>query len=171
MHFHVELVTDKVPTEAEIEKLMAPFYEGEGEQADVFAWDWWQVGGRWKGVHAEGYDAENDPSHKEVCDLCKGTGKRTDMVVQDGCNGCHGTGIKTTWPTQWGPHEMDTIPVEKVPEGLSCYCLIHGGKAYPKETWTGKTFVETKESGSTVRQILKKLKVKSGYITTIDCHC
>jgi hypothetical protein len=32
----------------------------------------------------------NIPS--EQCDLCKGTGKRKDVEVENGCNGCEGTG-------------------------------------------------------------------------------
>jgi hypothetical protein len=30
----------------------------------------------------------------ETCNLCAGTGRRTDMIVQDGCNGCKGKGTR-----------------------------------------------------------------------------
>jgi len=67
-------------------------------------WDWWQVGGRYSGKFSPGYDPETDPNHQETCWLCRGTGKRIDMVVENGCNGCQGKGISTKWPTQWIAH-------------------------------------------------------------------
>lgn len=46
----------------------------------------------------------------EVCDLCHGTGKRTDMVVANGCNKCHGDG-------RVRPVETDyTLDVEDIEE-------------------------------------------------------
>jgi hypothetical protein len=64
-------------------------------------WDWWQLGGRFTGMFKPHYDPDADPSNKETCFLCNGTGKRADMDVKDGCNGCAGTGTRTKWPTQW----------------------------------------------------------------------
>jgi hypothetical protein len=64
-------------------------------------WDWWQVGGRWTGLLSPGYDPEKDPANIETCRLCDGTGRRADMVVENGCNGCQGTGRCVKWPTAW----------------------------------------------------------------------
>lgn len=78
-------------------------------------WDWWQVGGRYSGKFAPGYDPETDPNHRERCWLCLGTGKRLDMVCQNGCNGCAGTGTKTKWPTEWKNTPGNQIRVGDIP--------------------------------------------------------
>lgn len=41
-------------------------------------------------TYAAKYQASLDALPDEPCDLCSGTGKRTDMEVKDGCNKCHG---------------------------------------------------------------------------------
>lgn len=72
-------------------------------------WDWWQVGGRYGGRLAAGYDPEKDPANIETCWLCDGTGKRGDAIgnkVREAdpsytCNGCDGNGSKTKWPSNW----------------------------------------------------------------------
>lgn len=72
-------------------------------------WDWWQVGGRYSGRLAAGYDPEKDPDNQEICFLCAGTGKRCDTAgnVQReidpsySCNGCSGKGISVKWPSSW----------------------------------------------------------------------
>ncbi len=78
-------------------------------------WDWWQIGGRYSGKFAPGYDPETDPNHQETCWLCNGTGKRTDAVCENGCNGCSGTGVKTKWPTQWKGTPGNQIRVGDIP--------------------------------------------------------
>jgi hypothetical protein len=44
-------------------------------------WDWWQIGGRWTGTFADGYNPSEDPNNIEVCSLCEGTGQRTDAIA------------------------------------------------------------------------------------------
>lgn len=78
-------------------------------------WDWWQVGGRWSGFLTPNYDPSEDPLNKEVCFLCRGSGKRLDMPEQEKCNGCNGTGIKTKWPTQWRDVDGNCMRVGDIP--------------------------------------------------------
>jgi hypothetical protein len=78
-------------------------------------WDWWMIGGRWTGHFKPGYDADKDPTKREICRLCAGTGTRTDMTVANGCNGCQGSGVTTTWPTQWKAMESDQLQIKDIP--------------------------------------------------------
>lgn len=78
-------------------------------------WDWWTVGGRYSGKFKPWYDPETDPKHQEVCWLCRGTGKRTDVEAANGCNGCNGTGVKTKWPTEWKDTPGNQIRVGDIP--------------------------------------------------------
>lgn len=43
-------------------------------------------------AYIEQRDARLRAMPDEICNLCGGTGKRTDMWVANGCNKCHGTG-------------------------------------------------------------------------------
>lgn len=72
-------------------------------------WDWWQLGGRYSGRLAAGYDPEKDPANMETCWLCAGTGKRDDEIGHQcraekpeyTCNGCQGKGHSVKWPSKW----------------------------------------------------------------------
>ena len=92
-----------------VEEAMGPHEEQGG------FWDWYQIGGRWTGSF-DGYDPETDPANIKTCWLCGGTGKRTDMTVENGCNGCNGKGKAVEWPTQWKRYEGDVMPVAQLTE-------------------------------------------------------
>ena len=49
------------------------WYNPEGQ------WDWWMIGGRWRGEHVRngGYIEDIE---RERCDLCNGTGTRSDKL-------------------------------------------------------------------------------------------
>ncbi len=80
--------------------------------------DWWALGGRFKGMLVPGYRPEDDPDHKKCCTYCDGTGVRPGGLEQfgqewfdrcNGCNVCHGTGVEITWPTSWLAHPEDIV--------------------------------------------------------------
>jgi hypothetical protein len=165
MHYHAEVYLKEITNlEKQIETILSPYEEGKSE--DGF-WDWWQIGGRWKGCHVKGYDQEADPDHKEKCNLCDGTGTRTDMKAPNGCNGCHGTGIATKRPTKWQPHKLDAVPIFGIHDDLNCYTLIIPTKIYHIETWNGRNFVKTEFNGK-VKPVLEKHGIKQGFLVTID---
>ena len=56
----------------------------------------------------------------EKCELCKGTGKRTDMEVPSGCNGCSGKGTKRPWSCSYPFSKDNVIEFEK-------FCEQSGG--------------------------------------------
>lgn len=136
-------------------------------------WDWWQIGGRWTGTF-DGYDPNKDPANVETCDLCAGTGKRSDMTVKDGCNGCAGTGKRTKWPTDFKEHAGDIAPVtsllDKDPRGyaivtpdgewhqrgrMGWFGTSSGDK--PKDEWAAET-----------RALLEKHR--DCIAVAVDCH-
>ena len=49
-----------------------------------------------------------DAMPDEICDLCGGTGKRTDMIVQNGCNKCEGKGSVRPYATYY-PFEAENV--------------------------------------------------------------
>lgn len=135
MHcFAIVMIPPDGDAEEHVDRLMAPHKEdwvpdpngavdedGEPEGELVGFWNWYQIGGRWKGALVSEYDSSKDPDHIETCWLCNGTGRRTDVPEADweaykagpmnGCNRCKGTGRMETWPTKWAPHPRDVMPV------------------------------------------------------------
>ena len=104
-HFTV-VVFSKDGTEADVERLLAPYDEQDEWGREGSYWDWWVIGGRW-----EGQLTGRDPVTIEVpCNLCNGTGARDwtgcDVTPEwiaecNGCNGCRGTGTRTEYPNQY----------------------------------------------------------------------
>jgi len=182
MHYHAEVYLKELGTsiQDQIQEILDPYNEDVDEPNPKSFWDWWQVGGRWKGAHVPDYDANKDPDHQERCWLCGGTGVRPGGREQfgeewfketGGCNGCHGTGMATKWPTQWTPHDKDVIPVSEVPENLTCYTIVLLGKVLHEEEWNGEKFVKGKIDGKTIKEVLKENDITDGYLVTVDYHC
>jgi hypothetical protein len=155
-------------------------------------WDWYQIGGRWTGVH-DSFDPKNNPDNWELCDLCEGTGLRNDSVgkstrIDDPsytCNGCgeysresnkwgfgkYKKGWRLKWPTQFEKYKGDIISLKNLKDDFSCYTLaVNKDTIFHTEEWDGKTFTKTNFDGN-VKNKLKELGIEDGYLITIDYHC
>jgi len=174
-HYHAEvLIPSKENVEEQVEEIMSPYYEENEDEEAIKLWDWYMIGGRWKGAHDPTYKQEEDPDHIIPCRYCNATGLREDMghwedgkkVFKDewaekcnGCNVCHGTGKELTWPTEWKSHPKDTISINEIPEGLTCYTLILPGKV-----------LEDIEK-TLVKKLLEENGIDEGFLVTVDYHC
>jgi len=195
MHYHAEVfippeLLPPAPNVAdEVEKAVDDAMEGRwvessgsgsiGDYEEEFGedkfWDWYQIGGRWKGVHVPEYDADKDPEHIETCWLCEGTGKRKDGLSPmeppvNGCNGCLGTGKHQKWPTQWEMHAQDIIEVDKAPKGLQCHTLVTPKGTFHIEEWNGADFVKNEAFDGNIMAKLKELGYTKGLLVTVDYH-
>ncbi len=148
MHFHLEIImppTDKI--EEEISHILAPFDEGNEESRNAF-WDWYQIGGRWTGTK-DGFDPASDENNVERCELCNGTGFRTDNVGETAraaeptytCNSCgkwqeggtwthseFGAGKHLKWPTQWAQYKGDIMLLRDVKPDQKAFRVIIAGQ-------------------------------------------
>lgn len=177
MHYHAEVWVSEDPTgneESILNDLMGP-----SEEDDNGYWDWFVHGGRWTGAH-DGYEPANDIRNYEVCDLCHGTGQRTDgdftndpvWVEQSrGCNSCAGTGAKRSWEN--APHDGDTMALDSVKQDLDCFTLVvEGHGTYHSEVWdSSKQEFQPGEFTGLVKPFLASLNVSGGYLITVDYHC
>lgn len=164
MHYHAEIhLNDLKDVDRQVDKILAPYSKS-------LEWDWYQIGGRWTGAHDK-YDPESDPDNMEICDLCNGAGKRSDMDCSwcGGCNGCQGKGKRVVWPTQFKRHAGDIVPVSSIADDLDCHTLIANGKVLQIEQWNGESFIKTDFDGK-VKSTLVKLGIDSGYLVTVDYH-
>jgi len=165
-----------------ITPIMAPFSEHTSRSYKTF-FDYWIVGGRWTGEH-DGYKPYEDTANMEVCDLCHGSGTRSDLVGSEtneynrGCNGCSGTGLKIKWDLN--PHPGDVMPLKDVREDLMCNTLIVAmpgtkrAKVFQTEVLNSRTknFDKTAfGSYNSVKAWLRdQLDVRNGYLVTLDYH-
>lgn len=196
MHCHVELWVPDLSEDLEglVAKELVEFFEDEGRNESGW-WDWYQIGGRWKGAHVPDYDPEQDKDHLTACFLCGGSGVRPEMNLDNGCNGCNGTGQRTDWPTRWNMHPKDIIPTSECPNDLTCYRLVLDKNGLNQVYDTpaavlreilgedrvmsteyfdynrpiGDMLVKTGWDGK-VKDTLTRLGITGGYLITLDCH-
>jgi hypothetical protein len=168
MHYHSEIWIEKnKDIDATIADIMAPYDENNPTKGKKPFWDWFQIGGRWTGEH-DGYNPREDIRNLEVCKYCNATGKRTDLGSKPvKCNACEGKRVMVK--LKLARYKGDIVPVEKISDKLDCYTLIVRGKPIHRERWNGKDWVKTKFDGNVKKQ-LKKLKINSGYLVTVDYH-
>lgn len=205
MHYYALVI---VPAEGDLDELvaeaMAPYDEnehleeyydakyGETYQRNPHSlWDWYQIGGRWTG-RLSGYDPDTDPTLRETCWLCKGTGRRDDEVAQRlratmpnyTCNGCEGTGKMRLWPTQWPRHKGDVMSAleftsrlaEWTDNQLPYAVITHGSESVSvKERWNGETFEKLHDDNSirTVLATILSARIKAGLsdrVVVVDYH-
>lgn len=193
-----------------VERAMAPFNEnanlttwevdeeieggGYWTNANSF-WDWYQIGGRWSGAFAEGYEPEKDQRNWERCDLCNGTGVRTDSVKlaarPDGkgwCNACthdhenNGlpVGWRVKWPTDWVSDVGNIARLgdirSYVEEHPPYYLLAEGVTAAEVKNpdWDGGWGEGHPpyhlDNGEAVAKALTELS-DDCTIVVVDCHC
>lgn len=193
-HYHAEIwVPEDKDIGGAITTILAPHEEkyDEGEDTVEGFWDWYQIGGRWSGVHVPDYQPETDPSNIEHSKICGGTGFRHDGVGKNAragdptytCNGCGtyngdkkcwqhgecGPGKKVKWPSEWRRFEGDVLPVKNVPDDLECYTLIVNGQVFHTSEWGGDKFRDTDFDGRVMPK-LQELGLTSGHLVTVDYH-
>jgi hypothetical protein len=116
MHFSNLVIIEK-PEDGDIDGAVESMMGEPGEW-----WDWFSIGGRFTGWF-DGYNPNTAPANIITCNVCGGTGIRPGGLGQfgaewfdgcHGCNGCNGKGTHVTWPTEWGRHDGDVVPLTSV---------------------------------------------------------
>ena len=133
-------------------------------------WDWWAIGGRWTGELTD-YDPAKDPANTETCDLCHGTGVRTDMIVQNGCNGCVGTGKSLKWPTQWKKYNGDMRLLSAIKKDTSSFAIVTPDGEWHEQGemgWFG--CVSNEDAAWSVKQKALIEKYKDCIVVACDMH-
>lgn len=154
MHYHCEIWFEKKPDDLRkaVDAAMAPFYEydqdGNFKAEGPRLWDWYQIGGRWRGAHDPEYDAEKDETLVEKCEYCDGFKKD--------CRYCDGKGRRLAWPTGWPPHEKDLIEISELTGKLGAATLIVRDETY--------------DEIQDVVAKLAELGITTGWLVTVDYH-
>lgn len=186
MHFSILVVTQKRTTAANTDPVDSTLERYEGQH-----YDWYQIGGRWTGT-LDGYDPEKDPANIKQCNLCGGSGVRSDSVgivngfdkkvVDDPdnprhgqvgwCNGCQGAGRSVEWPTQYPVRDGDTIPVAELTEEQ--YAKFHGVCVEGWDWFGSEDYIPWAEGDSKFQPKslppIAWIKANGNFATVVDCH-
>ena len=140
MHYHAEVY---IPEKFAFARQVDSILRLHNETRNLF--DWYQIGGRWKGVHVAEYDQDRDPDN---------------IAAKQN---------RIKWPTEWKHHEKDIIAVGDLPAVFECYTLIFSLEILTTEKWNGVTYEKTEFSGLVIPELHKR-KIVAGYLVTVDYH-
>ena len=129
MHYHVEVAVmamDRVGAIQAATEALAPFKDEH--------WDWFQIGGRWRGTHVAGRTIK--PGAK-ICWRCLGSGLcsvtppfPSCFAPDEGrlCAACNGAGLAVPWPTEWDAHPLDACRLADATPSLVAHALVSDGE-------------------------------------------
>jgi len=191
-HFHAELWMANVPKDIKVLSEQIALYMNPHHRSgsDGF-WDNWHIGGKYKGIHVEGYDpAEDFTNYGGICSECHGGGTIPGAVIHT-CDACQGKGTEerevggVMYPTTCKACGGNMV----VPEAGKCpTCRGHKGEMVednlrPMHQYDVCSYNELPDNLSceslvigddiifhnvNVKQKLRELGMESGYLVTID---
>ena len=192
MHYCVLLFTKELPSEEKIAEIMHPYYEGNAEYDEetekrlnpypVFEWDWYQIGGRYKGslklsverdkeYYNFGYYSREDRNKrlfyssllsdmKEFAEM--GNAPSWKYSEEDYLNSL---GYRDRYLYVDGARVDDIINFAE----QNCYiCIDVDGNAIARETWNGKEFIKDEQFDEKLAEI--KRNSKGIFLTVLDIH-
>ena len=192
MHYCVLLFTNELPSEEKIAEIMHPYYEGNAEYDEetekrlnpypVLEWDWYQIGGRYKGslklsverdkeYYNFGYYSREDRNKrlfyssllsdmKEFAEM--GNAPSWKYSEEDYFNSM---GYRDGYLYVDGARVDDIINFED----QNCYiCIDVDGNAIARETWNGKEFIKDEQFDEKLAEIKKNSK--GMFLTVLDIH-
>lgn len=192
MHYCVLLFTKELPSEEKIAEIMHPYYEGNAEYDEetekrlnpypAFEWDWYQIGGRYKGslklsverdkeYYNFGYYSKEDRNKrlfyssllsdmKEFAEM--GNVPSWKYSEEDYFNSM---GYRDGYLYVDGARVDDIINFEE----QNCYiCIDVDRNAIARETWNGKEFIKDECFDEKLAEI--KRNSKGMFLTVLDIH-
>lgn len=189
MHYCVLLITEKLPSKSEVDRIMQPYcydnieYNEETDELlspyPLFTWDWYQIGGRYSGFLKLKVD-DNDEDYKWGFYDREGRNERlfySSMLskIKRSTNDMffHEEDYYTSMGIRDDCLYVDSAKIDDLLnfEELNCYiCIDSDGKAIARESWDGNTFVKDEQFDSKFTEIKQNSKGKSMFVTVIDIH-
>lgn len=169
MHYKGHLVTKKIPTENEISEILEKYREDLGK-AQEFAWDWYQIGGRYGGKIKIKFDYKNEDyiylfrkrNHKYFISNILDETEEKEKLYEE-LDYLMYMGMYDNLLYVDGGYYNDMIDFEID----DCYLVIDDNETlYVREKWNGKDFVKQNDFDEKV----KKIDLKDKFITIIDFH-
>lgn len=188
MHYCIHLLTEKLPSKEDIEKIMRPFndyeafkYDDTGELIEIapFMWDYWVIGGRYAGrlklkVH---YEAEDEYRWMFYEYENPRTGRlfHSTLLEEIRKRFKHYRNNEEDWFSYLGDGTFIRVDGAKIAhlvnnlEDLGCYGFVDvDGTAYSRKQWTGHDWIDNPDFDSQYQEALKKNT--EGFLTVLDIH-
>ena len=194
MHYCLHLLTKKLPTEKDIEKIMAPYNdetvyrENDDENTEIdypeFTWDWYQIGGRYKAKLKLKADLnDEDFENSRLYRWCYyEPHERNGRLFWSSLLST----LKENFTESWMYNEEEWFPCLGIYDGfirvdgarlkdvintdkLDCYIFIlPDGTAVAREHYDGDKFIECKDFDQKYKKALADNM--DGFITILDIH-
>ena len=201
MHYCCLLFTDKIPSKKDISDKLAPFNEEayysrvdegeEGKERPVFLWDWYEIGGRYKGEIKLKLDWNDDKYRWKylqldnyrngrlfISELCsrlqeipellgkleKATGKFQHIYYDE-----------TEWLLSMGANDgyiyVDGAEVQDIInyDDLNCWCYVDSnGVGNARDYWNGDKYITNENFDEELNEVKNRNKGK--FVTVLDIH-
>ena len=193
MHYCCLLFTDKIPSEEEISNKLAPFYEetfynndSPDKEYPVFLWDWYSIGGRYKGgikLKADFDDKENVKKYEwfyltnsprngklfisSLLTYFEKVAEEKKYSFYDETEWFPSMGIKDGFLYVEGAETNDILNYED----LGCFCYVDSdGTANARSYWDGTKWIDKTDEVFDKELEEVKNKNKGKFVTIIDLH-
>lgn len=170
MHSCGYIITDKIPTKEEITNIMEPYNEEKHENLE-FAWDWYQIGGRYGGElkikfnpdeNEDGWYSFRERNYKYFISGELEKIKR-DIKYYDELEHLIYMGLREKILYVDGAYYEDIIDFDIT---NTCFVIDSNRKLYSRELWINDSWVTDKQFDEKV----KRLDLNNKFITVIDMH-
>lgn len=170
MHYCGYIITNKIPTDKEIEEILEPYNEETHESLE-FAWDWFEIGGRYCGKLKIEFDPEEteenwfsfqDRNYKYFIneELKK---IKENIKYYEELKHLKYMGLNEKVLYVDGAYYKDIINFDIT----NCNFVIDDKrKLYSRELWKNDNWVEDEQFDEKV----KKINLENKFITVVDIH-
>lgn len=186
MHYCLMILTNEFPNDDVISKILEPYncekiFDEESAKEHVFAWDYWKVGGRYKGKLKLKFDPNDDSSEYRWMFLAKEprAGRLFRSLALENVN-------KLMTKAVWGEDDFyfsmgardgyiyvdggkisDMLNFQD--ECLECYCAIDTeGNVYGRKHWNGSDFIKDDAFEDKIKAVCENMT--DGFVTFVDIH-
>ena len=189
MHYCTYIFTEKIPTNEDIDRVMAPFYEGdfyrkldEGSDSErpAFLWDWCVLGGRYCGNIKLRIDEDNEEYKWHIYM----PGGREGKIFRSSIFKTLSSGEKIFFSEEdyypyMGYHDgylyVDGAYAKDIMniDDLQCYQFIdENGMGFARESWNdaAEKFEKDELFDVEFKATIERAKENNLFITVIDCH-
>jgi hypothetical protein len=194
MHYCVHLFTEKIPTDADIDRIMHPYnddvvyadryvdeeceVENKNWKIPLFSWDYWEIGGRYHGKIKLKID-ENDKEYRwrfyEFDNPREGRLFLSSAIRKMKNDKSKGLFNEEDWFNFFGYDEgylkVDGAKIKDIMniDELGCFIFIDkNGKAFARSTWNGEGFDDDEHFDEEYKATIEANK--DCFLTILDIH-
>lgn len=171
MHYKGYVITKELPTEEMLSDILEKYRENNSDEIQPFAWDWYQIGGRYSGKlkikfnpeeTEEKYYCFQDRNNKYFISQILNEIKNKENRFYEELDYLTYMGLNDYILYVDGAYTKDIIDFDIT----NCYLVINENNLYARGLWDDNNFNENKNFDKEVENI----DLTNKFITVIDFH-